>query len=142
MLYPGQSLYTQNQEVVHREDIKVKDGTFKDADAIACVAVKSLSQGVCEMKRTFVRKQYRGMGLGNLLARAAVREAKNAGLFHTIKLDSLERLPFAVSMYAGLGFKACEPYVPNPEPDAVFMEMPLPVRPQPGNNLTEDAAQV
>jgi GNAT superfamily N-acetyltransferase len=128
VLYPGQSPYTQGLEVVHRQEMLVKKGVIgKDSGALACVAVKALTnhERTCEMKRMFVRPEYRKLGIGQMLLEQAVREAEKVGSYASMKLDSLERLPIAVTMYTNFGFQPCDPYVTNPEPDAVYLELPL-----------------
>uniref|UniRef100_A0A6U4N5A2 N-acetyltransferase domain-containing protein n=2 Tax=Hemiselmis andersenii TaxID=464988 RepID=A0A6U4N5A2_HEMAN len=127
--YRSDSHYAHGAMSVHRETVVCKDGTFKDADAIACVAIKGLAEeGVCEIKRLYVREPYRKLGLGALLTRAVIQQAKKLNKYTTVKLDTLERLPYCIAMYTKMGFRACPPYVPNPEGDAVYLELPLPVR--------------
>ena len=45
--------------------------------------------------------------------------------YQVMKLDSIERLPYARPLYTTLGFTDCAPYVENPEKDAIFLEHTL-----------------
>jgi GNAT superfamily N-acetyltransferase len=93
-------------------------------EAIACVALRPLTEGVCEMKRLYVSEAWRGAGLGRALARAIIDAARCAG-YARMRLDTLERLRAANLLYRDLGFRPCEAYCHNPLEGAVFMELDL-----------------
>ena len=67
-----------------------------------------------------------GLRLGERLTRIIARDAERFG-YKTLVLDSLERLGPAVRLYEHLGFRRRERYIANPEEDAVFMEIDLPL---------------
>jgi DNA-binding MarR family transcriptional regulator/predicted GNAT family acetyltransferase len=89
-----------------------------------CVALRKLSPGICEMKRMFVRPEYRGMGIGRLLAERIVTEARTLG-YRLMRLDTLDRLQSAVGLYRSMGFEQIPPYCKNPLPGVMFWEKDL-----------------
>ncbi len=89
-----------------------------------CVAMRKLESGICEMKRLYVRSQYRGRGLGRQLATSIISEGAKLG-YRLMRLDTLERLERAICLYKSLGFRKCNPYYKNPLPDVVYWELAL-----------------
>ncbi len=89
-----------------------------------CVALRAIADGVCEMKRLFVRPAFRGSGLGRALAERVIQEARASG-YRKMRLDTLRSLQPAISLYETLGFVRCAPYYDTPLADTVFMELQL-----------------
>ncbi len=90
-----------------------------------CVALHRLEQGNCEMKRLYLRPQFRGKGLGRVLAETIIAEGRAMGC-RKMRLDTVEPvMPNAVAMYRRLGFREIEPYRPNPIGGALYMELDL-----------------
>ena len=89
-----------------------------------CVALRPLQDGIGEMKRFYVRPDYRGLGIGRALAERIIREACDAG-YNRMRLDSLDSMESALQLYRQLGFRDVPPYRSNPVPGAVFLELPL-----------------
>lgn len=90
----------------------------------AGVAMKPIAEGVCEMKRLYVRPAYRGKGIAQALVTELIRAARSAG-YHSMKLDTLDTMTEAIGLYRRVGFVPCEPYVFNPFPNALFFELEL-----------------
>jgi putative acetyltransferase len=90
-----------------------------------CVGVRSLGDGVCEMKRLFVRPSARGAGVGRALALASLEHARSRG-YERMRLDNWPpKMAAAYELYKTLGFVEIEPYNDNPLPGVVFMELRL-----------------
>ena len=90
-----------------------------------CIALHRLEDHVCEMKRLYVRPQFRGRGLGLALAERVITEARSLG-YSQMRLDTVEPvMKGAVRMYRRLGFREIPPYCRNPIEGALYMELEL-----------------
>jgi ribosomal protein S18 acetylase RimI-like enzyme len=89
------------------------------------VALHKLDSAICEMKRLYLRPQFRGKGLGRALAERIIAEARQIG-YRRMRLDTVEPImKDAVAMYRKLGFKEIASYRPNPIAGAMYMELEL-----------------
>ena len=90
-----------------------------------CVALHQLEDRICEMKRLYLRPQFRGKGLGRALADRIIAEAREIG-YQRMRLDTVEPvMKDAVAMYHRIGFREIAPYCNNPIAGALSMELRL-----------------
>jgi ribosomal protein S18 acetylase RimI-like enzyme len=90
-----------------------------------CVALHKLAPEICEMKRLYLRPQFRGKRLGRVLADRVIAEARQIG-YRRMRLDTVEPvMKDAVAMYRRIGFHEIAPYCANPIAGALYMELQL-----------------
>jgi putative acetyltransferase len=88
------------------------------------VALRAHKDTTCELKRLYVRGQYRGIGVGRSLAEAAVVRARELG-YAAVVLDTLETMAEARRLYTSLGFAATDAYYLNPLAGVHYMRLGL-----------------
>ena len=93
----------------------------KPAGAIAC---RMFEPGVCEMKRLYVRPDFRGKGIAREMANELIEDARERG-YGTMLLDTLASMASARALYRDLGFRPVEPYYDNPLPGTMYMALEL-----------------
>lgn len=77
-----------------------------------------------EMKRLYVRKAFRGFGLGRRLAEATLDAARLGG-YASVLLDTLSDMEAARALYEELGFEEIPPYYHNPIAGAHYLKVDL-----------------
>ena len=101
---------------------------FVDGQLAGCGALRALLEAdyadACEMKRLYVRRAFRGFGLGRQMALALIDRALQAG-YSTMLLDTLDDMEAARGLYEALGFEEIPPYYFNPIPGAHYLRCDL-----------------
>ncbi|MCX6601866.1 MAG: GNAT family N-acetyltransferase [bacterium] len=98
---------------------------YLNGEAVGCAALRKLEDGICEMKRLYVRLSSRGNGIGRGLSEQIVSEARLIG-YRRMRLDTIEsQMQTAVALYRAQGFREIPPYRDNPIPGALYMELKL-----------------
>lgn len=98
---------------------------------VGAVALRRLGDGICEMKRLYVKPGLRGVrtadgrSIGRALAEGIVEEARAKG-YRRMRLDTIgDKMQAAISLYRSMGFVAIPPYYASPVPDTAYMELAL-----------------
>jgi ribosomal protein S18 acetylase RimI-like enzyme len=97
---------------------------YDNQQAIACAAYRKIGEGICELKRMYIKPNYRGVGIGKKLLHLLCEKAVING-YHTMRLDTLETMLPAISLYHKNGFYDIDAYYHNPNQGVVYMEKKL-----------------
>lgn len=84
------------------------------AKTAGCGAFHRMTADTCEMKRMYVRPEFRGKQIGRRLANALILAARETG-YSVMRLETTAYLDKAIALYSALGFRACQPYCTIPE---------------------------
>lgn len=89
-----------------------------------CIALRPMEDGIGEIKRLYVRPEFRRRGLGRMLVQRGLTEACDIG-YEAVRLDTLRTMSAAIALYAGFGFKEVAPYRRGEPPRICYFELKL-----------------
>jgi len=91
------------------EDIHDVVMVYEDNKPIGCASFKFYEEGIAEVKRVFIKKEYRGKGVSKDLMSLLEKRAKQRG-FHKLVLESGAPLVEAMGLYYKMGYAIMENY--------------------------------
>ena len=97
---------------------------YVDGQLSGCIALRPFEENQCEMKRLYIRPQFRGQKLGKQLAEKVIEDARQIG-YRQMFLDTLPSMISAQGLYRALGFCDIEPYCYNPVEGVLYMGLNL-----------------
>ena len=95
---------------------------FEDGSLVACGALRELEPGTGELKRLYVRADYRGKAFGVPFVRALIDRARELG-YESLRSYTLPSMAAAIEFYQELGFQPIAGYWPHPAAGALFFEL-------------------
>ena len=107
-----------------KEKYKKPDGrlylAYVEGMPVGCIGLRRLKGRECEMKRLYVRTEFRGMHIGDVLVKKIISDARDIG-YRTMRLDTFPFLERAIGLYRKYGFSETPSYNDNP----VYMKLDL-----------------
>lgn len=97
---------------------------YCDGEAAGCIGLRKIDEHNCEMKRLYVRPEFRGKKIGEQLVRKIITDAKEIGYSYML-LDTLPFLENAILMYKKFGFYEIESYNDSPISTSIYMKLDL-----------------
>jgi len=97
---------------------------YNNKEPVGCFGVRKLDDSMCELKRMYVRESARGLGVGKQLLDKSIEVGKLLG-YSKMRLDTLDTMHAAMSLYRKAGFYEIEPYRFNPLQGARYFEIDL-----------------
>ena len=97
---------------------------YLDDLPIACAAYRKIEEGICEVKRMYVKPDYRHEHIGDKMLATLISEATMNG-YRMMRLDTLDSMTPAITLYKKHGFHEIDAYYSNPNKNTVYMEKSL-----------------
>ena len=91
---------------------------------VACAAYRKIGEDICELKRMYIKPDYRGKGIGQEIMNILCTRSKLNG-YRLMRLDTLDTMTPAIKLYSNNGFYTIEAYYHNPNEGVVYMEKSL-----------------
>ena len=95
-----------------------------DGKAAGTVALARNDKDYCEIKRLYLRPQYRGMHISRKLVDKVIQDAREIG-YRYMRLDTFPFMKSAIRLYESYGFRFVDRYNDNPAETAIFMQLDL-----------------
>ncbi|AKN33811.1 GNAT family acetyltransferase [Clostridium carboxidivorans P7] len=95
-----------------------------EGNVVGCVAFHKHTNKRCEMKRLYVKPNYRKLEIGRELIKDIIELASKDG-FEEMVLDTLKPLKSAIHLYKKFGFQEIPAYYDNPMDDVIYMRLVL-----------------
>jgi ribosomal protein S18 acetylase RimI-like enzyme len=89
-----------------------------------CIAISEIAAGLCELKRIYIKPQFRRMGIGKRLTDAVIEKAVQLK-YKRMRLHTSEFFIGAKKLYLSLGFKETGHIEGSPLKNSVNMELKL-----------------
>lgn len=108
--------YVQYNKLDHIHDVFI---TYEDGLPVGCASFKYYEEGTAEVKRVFVKKEYRGQGISRLLMEKIEQKAKEKG-YQSLILETGKPMISAIRLYTNMGYQIVDNY-------GQYKDMPLSV---------------
>ena len=97
---------------------------YCDEKLAGCIGLRKIDDQICEMKRLYIRPEFRGKKLSSILVEKVIEDAKKIGYSYML-LETLPFLQSAVHIYKKFGFYEIESYNNSPMDTSIYMKLDL-----------------
>ena len=97
---------------------------FYENQVAGCIALRKLNETECEMKRLYVKPEFRNKGIAKMLVEKVISDSKEIG-YSSMLLDTLPFLQTAIKMYKKIGFYEIGCYNDSPLDNTIYMKLDL-----------------
>ena len=95
-----------------------------EGEVAGCIALKYIDEKTCELKRLYVKPEFRGNKIADALVDQIIDDAKKIG-YKKIQLDTLPFLKSAIHLYERYGFYEILPYNNSPMKKSLYYRLDL-----------------
>lgn len=88
------------------------------------IALRKIDEERCELKRMYIKPEFRRRGIARTLVKQLISDAKEIG-YQCMLLDTLPFLQIAINMYKKLGFYEIGRYNDSPMDTSIYMKLDL-----------------
>ena len=106
--YPASSIHTLDLDKITNENGVFLVGYISEV-AVGCCSVCEIEPGVGEVKRVFVKPQYRRKGIAERMMESLEEQAAECG-FKLLRIEAGDKQPEAIAMYRKLGYYGIPKY--------------------------------
>ncbi|MBR5468137.1 MAG: GNAT family N-acetyltransferase [Firmicutes bacterium] len=123
------NLQNYDEELQHLEDkYGEPEGRlyvgYLDGVLCGCIALRKMDSENCELKRFYIKPEFRGKGLSKVFLDKIIDDAKDIG-YKAMYLDTLPFLETAIGLYKKKGFEEIESYNGSPMDNLVYLKLEL-----------------
>ena len=97
---------------------------YSDGVLAGSIALRKIDEERCELKRMYIKPEFRRRGIARTLVKQLINDAKEIG-YRSMLLDTLPFLQIAIRMYKNLGFYEIDRYNDSPMDTSIYMKLDL-----------------
>ncbi|MGO2155237.1 MAG: GNAT family N-acetyltransferase [Serratia proteamaculans] len=120
-LYPAESNHCLNLSTVSNEQLRCVIARDEKGTPAGCGALVFQGEGSAEIKRVYIRPEFRGLKLGEQIV-SAIESIASVNSYRLLRLETGVYQQSAIALYRRCGYEICEAFPPYAaDPLSVFM---------------------
>lgn len=120
-LYPAENNHCLDLSTVSDEQLRCVIARDEHGTSAGCGALLFQAVGIAEIKRVYIRPEFRGQKLGEEIV-SAIESIASVNSYHLLRLETGIHQQPAIALYRRCGYEICDAFPPYvTEPLSVFM---------------------